>query len=249
MKIIISPAKKMKDATADFLAETTPTYLAQAQTIFAKLNTLDRFELKEVWRCSEKLLQENYQRLKQTDLTKDLTPALFSYDGLQYSSLAADLLDGPSLDYLTKNLRILSGLYGILRPLDGIVCYRLEMGAKLKVERSKDLYDFWQESLYKALYTSKEPVINLASKEYAKAITPYLTKDDQFITCEFKEYDQKRQKYVQKATHAKQARGQFVRFLAENKVTDLKQLTDFDAMGYKYRKELSTKTLYVFTKG
>ncbi|KRL87307.1 hypothetical protein FC32_GL001730 [Ligilactobacillus apodemi DSM 16634 = JCM 16172] len=248
LKIIISPAKKMYDATADFSAQTKPVLLSKAQTLFSWLQGLSYEQVKEVWQCSEKLAMSNYQELQSTKLTHQVTPALFSYVGLQYSSLAPDLLTRPDLDYLAKNLRILSGLYGILRPFDGIVKYRLEMGAKIDFAGAHDLYHFWGQDLYDELFKTGEPVVNLASKEYAKVITKYLEPTDIFITCEFKEYDPKRQKLVQKATHAKQARGQFVRYLAEKKVEDLIQLQNFNELGYRFEAELSNDTTYIFVK-
>lgn len=248
MKIIISPAKKMQEATDDFEVRSRPQYLAKTGQLFDWLQKLSYPQLKAIWQCSDKLAQLNYQRLQTTKLDQNLTPALFSYVGLQYSSMAPDLLERPALEYLAQNLRILSGLYGILAPFDGIIQYRLEMGAKIQWTEYHDLYHFWGADLYTALYQDDEPVINLASKEYAKAVERYLTPADVFITIEFKEFDQKRQKYVQKATHAKQARGQFVRYLAQKQVRTLEQLKAFNELGYHFAKTISTEKKYVFLK-
>ena len=248
MKIIISPAKKMQDATSDFEVQSRPQYMSKTQELFEWLQQLSYPQLKEIWHCSDKLAQLNYQRLKDLKLDQNLTPALVSYVGLQYSSMAPDLLEVEAVEYLAQNLRILSGLYGILAPFDGIIQYRLEMGSKLLDSQYRDLYNFWGADLYTALYETKEPVINLASKEYAKAIERYLTPADIFITVEFKEFDQKRQKYVQKATHAKQARGQFVRYLAQHQVKTLEQLKGFDELGHHFAAEVSTEKKYVFLK-
>lgn len=249
MKVIISPAKKMQDATNDFEVRSQPCYLAKTSQLFEWLQQRSYLQLKTIWQCSDKLAQLNYQRLQTAKLDQNLTPALFSYVGLQYSSMAPDLLEEPALDYLAQNLRILSGLYGILAPFDGIIQYRLEMGAKLGWKDHPDLYQFWGDDLYRELYQGAEPVINLASKEYEKVIARYLMPDDIFITLEFKEFDKKRQKYVQKATPAKQARGQFVRYLAQNQVETLAQLKDFTELGYHFAAELSTEKNYVFLKG
>lgn len=247
MKIIISPAKKMQDATNDFEVQSRPQYFEKTKQLFEWLQQLSYPQLKTIWQCSDKLAQLNYQRLRGSQLDKHLTPALFSYVGLQYSAMAPDLLEAPALAYLSQNLRILSGLYGILAPFDGIIQYRLEMGAKLGTDRP-DLYQYWGADLYQSLYATKEPVINLASKEYSKAIERYLQPGDVFITVEFKEFDEKRQKYVQKATYAKQARGQFVRYLAQNQVETLEQIKEFKELGYHFEQAASTANKYVFLK-
>ena len=248
MKIIISPAKKMQDASSDFEIRDTPLYLAKTKQLLQRLQRASYPELQRLWKCSEKLARLNYQRLQDAELEKNLTPALFSYVGLQYSSMAPDLLEVADLEYLEQNLRILSGFYGILRPFDGVIQYRLEMGAKLVGATYQDLYEFWGAELYTELYRTQEPVINLASKEYSKAIERYLAPNDVFVTLEFKEFDPKRQKYVQKATHAKQARGQFVRYLAKQKVKTLEQLKEFDELGYRFVTERSTAKKYIFLK-
>ncbi len=166
MKIIISPAKKMQDASSDFEIRDTPLYLAKTKQLLQWLQRASYPELQRLWKCSEKLARLNYQRLQDAELEKNLTPALFSYVGLQYSSMAPDLLEAADLEYLEQNLRILSGFYGILRPFDGVIQYRLEMGAKLVGATYQDLYEFWGAELYTELYRTQEPVINLASKEY-----------------------------------------------------------------------------------
>ena len=234
MKIIISPAKKMQDASSDFEIRDTPLYLAKTKQLLQRLQRASYPELQRLWKCSEKLARLNYQRLQDAEL--------------QYSSMAPDLLEAADLEYLEQNLRILSGFYGILRPFDGVIQYRLEMGAKLVGATYQDLYEFWGAELYTELYRTQEPVINLASKEYSKAIERYLAPNDVFVTLEFKEFDPKRQKYVQKATHAKQARGQFVRYLAKQKVKTLEQLKEFDELGYRFVTERSTAKKYIFLK-
>lgn len=204
-------------------------------------------EAKHLWRTSDKLTQPTYNQLQQTDLTKQLTPAILSFSGIQYQYLAADLLTESALTYLQDNLRILSGFYGILKPFDGIVPYRLEMGAGLSVSGARNLYGFWGNRLYQALGVNNEPIINLASKEYAKAITPYLKPQDQLIDIIFAhEVDGK---LKTRATLAKMARGEMVRFMAENQVQTITALKGFNSPNYQYSPSHSTNTKIVFIKG
>ncbi|MCG0631200.1 hypothetical protein IMAU80125_02608 [Lactiplantibacillus plantarum] len=127
MKIIIAPAKKMIIDQDAFPALTEPIYLDQTQQLLAQLQHLTYPEAKTLWHCSDKLAQPNYDWLQKIDLTRNLTPAILSYSGIQYRYMAPDVFTQPALDYIQTNLRILSGFYGILRPFDGIVPYRLEM--------------------------------------------------------------------------------------------------------------------------
>lgn len=244
MKIIISPAKKMIVNTDDLVGITQPQYLAQTQEILTTLRALSYDELKALWKCSDKLAQKNYQQLQQIDLDKQLTPAIFAYSGIQYQYMAPDLFTVPAFQYAQENLRILSGFYGILRPFDGVVPYRLEMQASLAVAGSYNLYDFWNHQLYDALATKGEPIINLASQEYSKCITKYLTPENQMIDIVFGHLVEG--KIKTRATLAKMARGQMVRFMAENNVQCVSELQEFSDLNYQYQSELSTENKLVF---
>ena len=148
------------------------------------------------------------------------------------------------LKYVQDNLRILSGFYGILRPFDGIIPYRLGMGDMAPVNGYKNLYDFWGEQLYRELYKNNDLVISLASVEYEKAITPYLQTQDRFIKCIFgEEIDGK---IKQKATLAKMARGNMVRYLAENQIQTIEGVKQFNIGGYRFREDLSTDEKLIF---
>ncbi len=244
MKIIIAPAKKMVVAPDDFPYTALPQYLAQTEQLLATLRQLSYPAAKALWHCSDKLAQPNYDWLQKLDLHAHLTPAILSYRGLQYQYMAPDIFTEPALAYIQANLRILSGFYGILRPFDGIVPYRLEMQAKLAVADHSNLYDFWASRLYDALATPDEPIINLASQEYAKAITPYLAPTQPFVTIVFGSLVAGRLKV--KATLAKMARGAMVRYLAENQVSELDQIKTFDHPDYQFDSERSTATELVF---
>lgn len=244
MKIIIAPAKKMVVDTDTFGVDGLPQYLDQTQAILARLRQLDYNAAKTLWHCSDKLARPNYDWLQQLDLQRQLTPALLAYSGIQYQYMAPDLFTAPALDYVRNNLRILSGFYGILRPFDGIVPYRLEMQAKLPVAGARNLYDFWGDRLYQALVDGAEPIINLASQEYAKTITPYLQNPDQLITIVFASLVNG--KLVTKATLAKMARGEMVRFLAEHHALTTADVTAFDHPDWAFAADRSTATQLVF---
>ncbi len=244
VKIIIAPAKKMIVDQDAFPSLTTPVYLDQAQQLLTRLRQLSYPEAKQLWHCSDKLAQPNYDWLQKVDLTQQLTPAVLSYSGIQYQYMAPDIFTQPALDYLQDHLRILSGFYGILRPFDGIVPYRLEMQARLKIGAYKDLYHFWHDQLYQALTPQPEPIINLASQEYTKAIRPYLMPGQPMIDIVFASRVNGQLKT--KATLAKMARGAMVRFLAEHQVTDVAAITQFDHPDYQFDPEASTDQQFVF---
>lgn len=246
MKIIISPAKKMQIDTDSFIPLSQPLFLEQTQQLLEYLRSLSFEELKDLWKCSDKLATENYQNLLEMNLDGNLTPALLAYVGIQYQTMAPEVFSQVQFDYVQKYLRILSGFYGVLAPFDGVVPYRLEMQAKVKLNDSKDLYALWADRLYQVLYEDDDCVLNLASKEYSKAIERYVKPDQKFVTCVFGEL--KDGKVKQKATAAKMARGQMVQFLARKQIQDLAQAKEFNELGYRFLPEKSSQTEYVFVK-
>ena len=247
MKIIISPAKKMNVDTDSMSTAGLPVLLDQTRILWEEIKKLSYDEAKKLWGCNDKLAELNYRRFAEMDLEKNITPAVLAYEGLQYQHMAPLIMTSQALDYLGDHLRILSGFYGILCPFDGVVPYRLEMQARMAVAGSGDLYGFWDNRIYKELEGEDHTVINLASKEYSQAVKPYLSCADTFVTCIFGELDQG--KIKQKGTLAKMARGEMVRFMAENHVTEVRQLKKFNALGYRYIKELSTETEMAFVIG
>lgn len=181
------------------------------------------------------------------DLQHRLTPALFSYEGIQYRYMAPSVFETGHLAYIREHLRILSGFYGLLRPFDGVTPYRLEMQAKLSVDSRKDLYDFWGTKLADQLASETDLVLNLASKEYSRAVEPHLPPSVRFLSCTFGEF--KDEKIIEKGTICKMARGQMVRWLAENNITAPNDIPDFADLGYRFSPIHSTKDNYVFIKG
>ena len=246
MKIIISPAKKMI-CDADWLAPTRlPPLLSQAERLVSHLRTLSLSALQRLLCCNDQLAALNYQRYQEMDLRSATTPALLAYQGIQYQYMAPGVLSDAALDYLEQNLYILSGLYGALHPFDAVVPYRLEMQTRLQTPFCHSLYDFWGDLIYKEIVMPGEILINLASKEYAKAILPHLNTNILCITPRFGEWVGKG--VVEKGVYVKMARGEMVRFLAEYAINSPRDLLKFDRLGYQYAPALSSPESPVFLK-
>lgn len=246
MKIILSPAKKMRVNT-DFPKVTgEPVFIDDTKKILDWLREKNREVLKEIWKCNDKLTDENVERIENMDLYKGLTPAILSYEGIAYQYMAPAVFAEEQLSYIQNQLRILSAFYGVVKPMDGVVPYRLEMQAKAGIDGNKDLYEFWKDKLYKEVRDESGIIINLASKEYYKCIDKYLTKNDRFITCDFVE--ELNGKLVTKGTYAKMARGEMVRFMAEENIANPEEIKKFDRLNYNFREDLSDNVKFVFER-
>ena len=179
------------------------------------------------------------------DLHNRLTPAVLAYDGIQYQHMAPGVFTDQAFDYVQEHHRLLSGFYGILKPFDGVTPYRLEMQAKLWGGEAKDLYAYWGDSLANALFSESNCIINLASKEYSVCISKYLPENVRFIPCVFGE--EKDGKVIEKGTMCKMARGEMVRYMAENQITDPEQIKSFDRLNYRFDTNRSDDNLFVFS--
>ena len=246
MRIIISPAKKMNVDTDTLQYLELPEFIAQTEEIREWLKRLSFEELKQLWGCNESIARQNQERLQLFDLRSHLTPAILSYEGIQYQYMAPAVFEEEMLSYIQEHLRILSGFYGVLKPMDGVIPYRLEMQAKAKVGGCSQLYEYWGTKLYEKVRDESGVFINLASKEYSKCIEKYLQKSDTFITCVFAELV--KGKVVQKGTYAKMARGEMVRFMAEKKIEEAEELKTFNRMDYCFSEEFSGEKEYVFLR-
>ncbi len=244
MRVLISPAKKMRTDTDSLPPLSLPEFLAESETLLSALRCLTAKQLQTLWKCNDTIAALNIERLAQMDLQRNLTPAILSYDGIQYQYMAPGVLERSGLDYIQTHLRILSGFYGLLRPFDGVVPYRLEMGARLAVGTCQDLYAFWGGKLAAALTQETDLVVDLASKEYSRAVMPHLPAQVRQIKCTFGQLHQG--KVVEKGTLCKMARGEMVRFLAENQIEDARWIPDFTGLGYRYCPERSSAGNYVF---
>ena len=246
MRIIISPAKKMISDSDSFACHALPLFLRKTEQLLTRLRELSYPELKALWRCSDSIALLNMERLADMDLQRNLTPALMAYEGIQYRYMAPGVFTDRALDYTEERLRILSGFYGLLRPFDGVTPYRLEMQAKLAVGGCKDLYDFWGREIADLLFSETDTVLDLASKEYSRCVSPYVPQGVRLISCVFGELKDRR--VIEKGTQCKMARGEMVRYLAEQQVDDLEQLKEFSGLGYRFSPERSDQRTYIFLK-
>lgn len=246
MRIIISPAKKMQHDSDTLAGAGRPVFLDQAAGILEWLRSKNAQELQELWKCNEKIAAQNIERIQTMDLEKNLTPAILAYEGIQYQYMAPAVFEEGMLTYIQEHLRILSGLYGVLKPMDGVVPYRLEMQAKAEVAGCVDLYSYWGESIYREVIDENRLIVNLASREYSKCVEKYLQSEDVFITCVFGELQ--KGKVVQKGTYAKMARGEMVRYMAEHQILEPDGIKAFDRMNYRFSGEHSSEREFVFIR-
>ena len=246
MRIIISPAKKMQVDTDSLPCQGLPRFLSHTRRLLEAMRAMDAAGLKRLWRCNDQIAELNLHRLETMDLQKGLTPAILSYVGIQYQHMAPGVFTTREYSYVQEHLRILSGFYGLLRPFDGVTPYRLEMQAKLAVDGAKDLYAFWGDSLALQLFQETDCILNLASQEYSVCISRHLNPAVRFLTCVFGE--ERDGKVMEKGTLCKMARGEMVRYLAENQITEPDAIKGFDRLGYRYAPGRSDEHTFVFLR-
>lgn len=254
MQIVISPAKSLDYETPlPYKGHSEYRFTEEPKELVHKLNSYSVNKLASLMKISTKLAELNFMRFKEWHYPFDphnARQAVFAFKGDVFQGLDAYSLSEKEVDYMQQKLRILSGLYGLLRPLDLILPYRLEMGTKLSVNRSKDLYSFWGDKITDLLKkdmadNQHKVLINLASNEYFKALKVDSLKAT-VITPTFK--DLKNGEYKIISFYAKKARGLMTRFIVQNKIEDPEQLKAFDLDGYYYNSRLSSDTQPVFTR-
>jgi len=252
MKIITSPAKLMNvENSTDLLRSTTPKFIDDAEYIQSFLKYKSPKYLSELMEISPKLADENWERnqnWKSKPTSKESAPALFAFTGEVYRGLDAKTLDKKAVDYLQKNYRILSGLYGLLKPSDKIMLYRLEMGRHFEFDEYKNLYEFWREKITDQLNSEmkkNEILLHLASNEYGKVID---RKKLNHKVIDFDFYELKDGKLKTIVVYTKHARGMMVRFCAETNAKTLNDVKAFNYEGYRIDEEKSTDTRLVFTR-
>ena len=246
MRIIISPAKKMNVDADSLPCQGLPAFLPRTERLLSALRAMDAAELKRLWKCNDQIAALNIRRLEAMDLRRNLTPAILSYEGIQYQYMAPGVFTSAEYGYVQEHLRILSGFYGLLRPFDGVTPYRLEMQARLAVDGAKDLYAFWGSSLARQLAAESGCILNLASREYSLCVSKHLEPSVRFITCVFGEETGGR--ILEKGTLCKMARGEMVRYLAEHRITEPEAAKGFDRLGYRYAPTRSDRNTYVFLR-
>lgn len=248
MRMIISPAKKM-ECREDILSyESMPVFLENTREILQWMRQLTFSQAKELWGCNAAIAERNYTWLQAMDLQANLTPAVLAFEGIQYQYMAPAVFEERMLDYVQTHLRILSGFYGVLKPMDGVALYRLEMQAGAAVAGTRNLYEFWGCRLYHEVMDESRILVNLASKEYSKCVEPYLTPEDTMITCIFGELSEDGERVIQKGTYSKMARGEMVRFMAEKQIENPVEIQTFNRLGYSFCPEFSGERKYVFVR-
>ena len=254
MLVLLSPSKTQDFETPSLVSVSAePVLLAESLTLIKALRKISAKEIAKLMQISEKLATLNYERyraFRAPFTAKNAKPAIFAFKGDVYEGFAAESLDKPSLDFAQNHIRILSGLYGVLKPLDLIQPYRLEMKIRLENPRGDDLYSFWGDRITELLASELEKedspaVVNLASEEYFKAVHAKSLKA-RLVTPQFKE--KKRDGYKMIALFAKKARGLMARYIAEHKITHPEALQFFAEDGYRLNVPLSTPDAPVYTR-
>lgn len=246
MRIILSPAKKMNEETDILAPQGLPVFMDHTEEIMRWMQALSYEEAKKLWGCNDSIARQNYERFQQMNLYQRLTPAILSYEGIAYQYMAPSVFANGEFSYVQEHLRILSAFYGVVKPMDGVTPYRLEMQAKARIAGTKDLYAYWGDRIYREVLDDSHVIVNLASKEYSKCVEKYLTDEERYITCVFGEISG--EKIVQKGVYAKMARGEMVRYMAEHNVQQPEEMKGFDRLGYAFREDLSGEQEYVFIK-
>lgn len=274
MITIISPAKNMRKSEdwKELIDEgelSCPRLYEKSNEVLAHMKEYITEEIRAIMKIKEELAQLNYcrfQRMKPISCCKNSkdgkespkftgkTPAIFAYDGIQYKSISPENISKDGIEFLNDHLRIISGLYGILRPFDMIDEYRLEMQTKVKINDKANLYSFWDGSISGNISEDlggEGIVLNLASKEYSKTVEKYFDNKKseskiKLITCTFKV--EKAGKLKVESTASKKARGYMVRYIAENKIDGIEGVKTFNIDGFTYSENESTEKEIVFVK-
>lgn len=252
MKIVTSPAKLMNtENLTDLLRSTSPKFIDDAAFIHSFLKPKSPKYLSELMEISPKLADENWgrnQKWKAKPTAKESAPAMFAFTGEVYRGLDAKTLDKKAVDYLQKNYRMLSGLYGLLKPSDKVMLYRLEMGRPFEFDEYKNLYSFWTDKVTEQLNSEmkkNEPLLFLCSNEYGKVID---RKKLNHKVIDFEFYELREGKLKTIVVYTKHARGLVVRFCAETQAKTLNDVKTFNYEGYRIDEEKSTDTKLVFTR-
>ena len=254
MILTLSPAKTM-DFEGQCLTKkhTSPDFIEDSEELIKNLTKMGKSDLSSLMNISTKLADLNYDRYRSWSVpfsADNAKQALLAFKGDVYTGFVFDEWRAADFNFAQKKIRILSGLYGLLRPLDLIQAYRLEMGTRLSTRRGNNLYDFWGDKLTDALNVATREskskfLINLASNEYFKSVDAD-NLEAEVITPTFKDFKNGKYKFI--SFYAKKARGLMARWIIQNKVTDHEDLVNFNSDGYKYSKSESTSTIPVFLR-
>lgn len=243
MQVILSPAKNMRRAEREDITLRKPLFRRQTEQLAALLRGYSQFELETLMQVNPKLALQAYLNFQDFDWDHRGLPSLLAYDGLVFKNMRPESFSTEQYAYADGHVWVLSAFYGMLRPCDGIMPYRLEMICPLKID-GQNLYRFWGDAVYRQLFASGEPVVDLASAEYSRLVTPYLQEQDQLIHVEFRTMRQGKLRTV--TTSAKMARGQMAAWIVCNGLDRPQDLQQFTGEGYRYAPQQSDQQTYVF---
>ncbi|MCW8934512.1 MAG: peroxide stress protein YaaA [Gammaproteobacteria bacterium] len=254
MLIVVSPAKTLDYTTPPKIKKfTIPDYLNDSAELIHRMRELSSLDISELMKVSTKIADLNFDRFEAWNkkfTEKNAKQAVLAFKGDVYTGLDAESFTEKDFAFAQKHFRMLSGLYGLLRPLDLMQAYRLEMGTRLSNERGKNLYEFWGDTVTEGLNAQLKEIkskylINLASNEYFKVVKPKVLKGE-IITPAFKEL--KNGEYKMIGVYAKKARGLLSRYIIQNQLSDIEDIKSFDLQGYKFNKKVSKGNNWVFTR-
>lgn len=254
MLLVLSPAKTLDYDTPPRTKKCTqPDYLQDSQLLVNRARSYSALDIAELMQVSMKIAELNFERFEawHTPFTRDnAKQAVLAFKGDVYTGLDAESFSATDFTYAQQHLRILSGLYGLLRPLDLMQPYRLEMGRKIDTGRGKNLYEFWGNTITDGLNAQLKKLrspylINLASSEYFKSVKPKQLQGE-IITPEFRDW--KNGQYKMMGVYAKKARGQLSRFVIQHQLSEPQAMQEFDVGGYRFNKKMSTDHKWVFTR-
>jgi uncharacterized protein len=251
MKIIISPAKTIKtDIKYDYDKKSVPVFIKESEYLVSKLKKYSVKQLVNLFNVSNEIAETNQLRFQNWTSeinSSELLPCAFAFNGEVYRGLNINEMNKVELDYLDQNLRILSGLYGVLNPFDFIFPYRLEMGTKINLTtKINNLYQYWDEKITNLINSEEDnEIVNLASTEYFKVLQPKKIKA-KIITPIFKEFKNGEFKMIM--TYAKHARGEMVNYAAKNNIKESENLKNFNHLGYSYNDKFSNENEWVFVR-
>ncbi|VAW64633.1 UPF0246 protein YaaA [hydrothermal vent metagenome] len=254
MLIVVSPAKTLDyDTPPKTKNFTLPDYLDDSAELIHRMREFSSLDISELMHVSSKIAELNFDRFEAWNkkfTEKNAKQAALAFKGDVYTGLDAESFSAKDFKFAQQHFRVLSGLYGLLRPLDLMQAYRLEMGTKLSTDRGKNLYEFWGNKVTHGLNDQLKKIkskylINLASNEYFKVVKPKELAGE-IITPAFKEL--KNGEYKMIGIYAKKARGMLSRYIIQNQLSDIEDIKFFDMAGYKYNKKLSKENNWVFTR-
>lgn len=253
MIVLLSPAKSLDFSPIENSIRTEIRFQEETNDLIKILKKKKVNEIRKLMNVSDKIANLNFERFQ--EFSEKFTPinskqSIFAFTGDVYKGLEAETLSNDELEFTQNHLRILSGLYGVLRPMDAMQPYRLEMGTRMPAKRKKNLYEFWGDKLINiinadAKTSNSKSILNLASNEYAKAVN-FKKSDVPVYSANFKEYRGDDLKFI--SFNAKKARGFMSKFVIQNKITDVENVKSFDTEGYSYSEEHSSDKEFIFVK-